>query len=66
MNNNTCITVSVIIDNKLSERQIDLAKLNLSSLLKLRTHFTGNFDNLVTKIDAILHDLHLSENACAV
>ena len=65
MNNNSCITVNVIIDNKMVTRKIDLSKLNLSKLLELREQFMGNFDYFVTKIDAILNDLHLPDNACS-
>lgn len=65
MNKDTYITVNVIINNRLVDRQIDLSRLSLSELLRLREHYKGNFNNLVTKIDAILHNVYLSNNACA-
>ena len=59
MNNNPCITVSVIIDNTLVVKRIDLAKLSLSRLLELKNQLMGKYDRYVPIIDAVISDYHL-------
>ncbi len=56
---NTNMTVDVIINNMLVDKQIDLAKLSLSRLLELKNQLMGKYDRYVPIIDAILSDYHL-------